>query len=192
MARLLKCPRCGQSDHKENLIYDEQTKRHYHTIACYDNMLKEREATRIENEQWDELYQYIIKLHDLVVLPKGNITRLKDLRAGYIMKDGKKVKQWRNGPDFALMMDAYRLAEKDILWCIKNKLDDSSDVKAINYCMSIMINKLNDANDRRKRRKEIEKQKHKVSLQDKEININTNNKNKVNIVNDEMDITGFL
>ncbi|MNH98286.1 hypothetical protein D3C73_510050 [compost metagenome] len=190
MARLLKCPRCGQCDHKENMIYDEQTKRHYHQLACYDNMLKDRESTRIENEQWDALYQYIIKLHDLVVLPKGNITRLKDLRAGYIMKNGKQVRQWRTGPDFSLMLDAYKLAENDIKWCIANKLDNSNDIKAINYCMSIMINKLNEANDRRKRRRVIEKQKQKVSLQDKEINININNK--VNIINDEMDITGFL
>ncbi|WP_220687763.1 hypothetical protein [Paenibacillus lautus] len=157
------------------MIYDERTKRYYHSSPCHIKLIKEREMTCRENEQWDALFQYIMNLHDLVVFPKGNITRLKDLRAGYIMKDGKRVRQWRTGPDYALMLDAYKLAENSIKWCIANKLNGSKDTKAINYGISIMIDKLNEANDRRKlkmRQQQIIKSNKEDDQLNKNIEIN--------------------
>lgn len=148
LARPVKCPICTQYGDREDMILED--KRFYHKEHCHPKLLKEKEVKKRENEQWDALYQYIIKLHDLVVLPTGNITRLQDLRAGYTMRDGKKVRQWKTGPDFALMLDAYKLAEESIKWCIINKLDSGNDVKAINYGISIMIDKLNEANAIRK------------------------------------------
>ncbi|OMD76844.1 hypothetical protein [Paenibacillus odorifer] len=149
--RLLKCPVCGQYGHKANMIREED-KRYYHLEYCHDKWKKDKEATKIENQQWDDLYQYIINLHDVIVLPKGNITRLKDLRAGFITKDGKRIRQYRTGPDYTLMLEAYQLTENSIKWCIVNKLDGSSDTKAINYGLSMMIGKLNEAFARRKNR----------------------------------------
>jgi hypothetical protein len=186
--RLVKCPVCGQYGHKEDMVREED-KRYYHNEYCHDRYYKDKEATRIENEQWDDLYQYIIKLHDLVVLPKGNIARLKELRAGFVMKDGKKVRQWRTGPDYSLMMEAFQLAEGSIKWCIVNKLDGSNDTKAINYGISIMIDKLNEAFARRKKKVGKEKQIKITSNQDK--NISIINKN-IYPNNDDMDITWFL
>ncbi|QWU14260.1 hypothetical protein SAMN04487895_101554 [Paenibacillus sophorae] len=188
--RLLKCPVCEQYGKKEDMIREED-KRYYHKEYCHDRWLKDREATRIENEQWDALYQYIIKLHDIIVLPKGNITRLKDLRAGYLMKNGQKVRQWRTGPDYGLMLEAYLLADDSIKWCIVNKLDGSKDTKAINYGISIMIDKLNEAFARRKRKKEHEKQIRKTTTQDKTIKQELKSKNTY-INNDDMDISSFL
>lgn len=147
--RLLKCPVCEQYGHKDKM-FREEDKRYYHVEYCHDRYLRDKEATRIENQQWDDLYQYIIKLHDIIVLPKGNITRLKDLRAGFDTKSGKRERKWRTGPDFGLMLEAYKLAEDSIKWCIVNKLDGSNDTKAINYGISIMIDKLNEAFARRK------------------------------------------
>ncbi len=130
----------------------EEDKRYYHLEYCHGKYLKLKTETAKENQEWDKLYQYIIKLHDILLLPKGNITRLKDLRAGYEVKQGKRVRKWRNGPDFGLMFDAYVLAEDSIKWCINHKLDGSNDVKAINYGISIMIDKLNEAFVRRRNR----------------------------------------
>lgn len=146
--RKVKCPVCGQYGNKTDMI--QHDKRYYHKEYCYDRYLRDKEATRIEVEQWNSLYKYIMKLHDLVVLPKGNITRLKNLRAGYLMKEGNRVRQWRTGPDYSLMFDAYLLAEDSIKWCIANKLNGNKDTRAINYGISIMIDKLNEANMRQK------------------------------------------
>ncbi|WP_413986382.1 hypothetical protein [Paenibacillus polymyxa] len=148
LARLLKCPICSQFGAKEEMVR-ETDKRYYHKEYCHGKYLRDREATRIETQQWDDLYQYIIKLHNIVVLPKGNITRLKDLRAGFEVKSGKKSRKWRTGPDYGLMLEAYELARENIRWCIVNKLDGSNDTRAINYGMSIMIDKLNEAFARR-------------------------------------------
>ncbi|MDR6779491.1 hypothetical protein J2W98_003771 [Paenibacillus peoriae] len=127
-----------------------ENKRYYHKEYCYERFKKEQEATRIENEQWDDLYQYVIKLHDIVVLPKGNITRLKDLRAGFDTRGNKRERKWRSGPDYGLILDAYKLAEGSVKWCITNKLKGENDTRAINYGISIMINKLNEAFAKRK------------------------------------------
>ncbi|MBX4152410.1 hypothetical protein K1X09_34500 [Paenibacillus lautus] len=91
------------------------------------------------------------------------------------MKDGKRVRQWRTGPDYALMLDAYKLAENSIKWCIANKLNGSKDTKAINYGISIMIDKLNEANDRRKlkmRQQQIIKSNKEDDQLNKNIEIN--------------------
>lgn len=176
------------------MIYDDRTKRYYHSPLCHTQLMKEHELTRRENEQWDDLFQYIMNLHDLVVLPKGNITRLKDLRAGYIMKDGKKVRQWRTGPDYALMLDAYKLAENSIKWCIVNKLNGSKDTRAINYGISIMIDKLNEANNNRKARIKSKAEIEVVKESARETNKITSQVVKVQIMNqkdieEEIDVT---
>ncbi|MGM1044763.1 MAG: hypothetical protein ACQEXX_01315 [Bacillota bacterium] len=192
LARPVKCPICLQFGNREDMTLED--KRYYHKEYCHPKHIKDKAATKRENEQWDDLYQYIINLHDLVVLPKGNITRLKDLRAGYVTKKGSKVRPWRTGPSFELMLDAYKLAEDSIKWCIANKLDGSNDVKAINYGISIMIDKLNEANERRKNKQKqkiaeqrVEKQEQKKD-QGYNFYINKNNKNK----NDDIDISSFL
>ncbi|WP_405169413.1 hypothetical protein [Paenibacillus sp. FSL H3-0286] len=189
--RLLKCPICEQYGHKVNMIH-EVDKRYYHKEYCHGKWKANKEATRIENQQWDDLYQYIIKLHDIVVLPKGNITRLKDLRAGFDTKSGKRERKWRTGPDYELMLDAYKLSEDSVRWNIANKLDGSNSVKAINYCISIMIDKLNEAYAKRKKKEQSIEQfeRTKATTDDKEIrHINFNNKN---TKTDEMDISSFL
>ncbi|WP_211747940.1 hypothetical protein [Paenibacillus sp. Marseille-Q4541] len=130
---------------------EEKSKRYYHD-KCYEQYKIKQEETKIENEQWNKLYQYIVGLHDLLLLPKGNIMRLKELRAGFEIKDGKRVRKYRTGPDYELMLDAYKLADSSIRWCIANTLKGSNDVRAINYCISIMMNSLNEAFARRKNR----------------------------------------
>ncbi|ASA22613.1 hypothetical protein [Paenibacillus donghaensis] len=187
---LVKCPICSQREHKENMIQED--KRYYHVEYCHERWKRDKEATRIENQQWDDLYQYIIKLHDIIVLPTGNITRLKDLRAGFEFKDGQRVRKWNTGPTFELMLEAYLLAEDSIRWCIANKLDGSRDTRAINYGVSIMIDKLNEAFARKKRREQHTEQfeRTKISSEDKNIS-NEILKNKHNKI-DEMDISSFL
>ncbi|MFI2856912.1 hypothetical protein ACH6EH_07200 [Paenibacillus sp. JSM ZJ436] len=172
------------------MIYDEKEKRYYHKGDCHNGLLKEREVTRRENEQWDALYQYVIKLHDLVVLPTANIVRFQDLRAGYTYKNGEKERQWKTGPGFDLMLEAYKLAEDSIKWCITNKLDNSNDTRSIYYCMGIMINKLNEANENRKLRKERESAKLKTTTLD--MQITEPEIKEVKIIKDDMDISSFL
>lgn len=188
--RPVKCPICSQFGSREDMIQED--KRFYHGEYCHPKFVKNRKATRKENEQWDELYQHIIKLHDLVVLPTGNITRLQDLRAGYTMKNGVKVRQWKTGPNFSLMLDAYKLAEDSIKWCIANKLEGSSSVKSVNYCISIMIDKLNEANEYRKNKLEQSQAQARVDVQESRKDQSYLNKNTYNTKKDDLNISDFL
>ncbi|MBD8836219.1 hypothetical protein IFU39_00100 [Paenibacillus sp. CFBP 13594] len=147
----------GKKIRKKGETYSKKNKVHK---KCATLFQKKVEETKIENENWDVLCKYIEKLHDLTVIPKSNITRLKDLRAGFETKNGERIRKWRTGPDFSLMLDAYALSELTIKNSLKNKLDGSNDVKSINYCISIMIGKLNEAFVRRRNReRQVQEQK---------------------------------
>jgi hypothetical protein len=89
------------------------------------------------------------------------------------------------------MLEAYRLAEDSIKWCIIHKLDGSNDTKAINYGMSIMLDKLNEAFTRRQNKKRQHEQFERTKVSDQSKSIETINKNKKKHI-DEMDISSFL
>lgn len=160
---------------------------------CESLYLKQLEETRTENEDWERLCRYIEVLHDLTILPKNNITRLKDLRAGFESKNGVRTRKWRTGPDFSLMLEAYKLAEESIKWCIVNKLDGANDVRAVNYGMSIMINKLNEAFTIRKNK---ERQKLEIAritkAESKKDHTPINHTVNTAKSKDELDISSFI
>lgn len=191
LARPVKCPICGEFGDREGMVFVEKSKRYYHVGSCIESHNKAQEETDRENEQWDKLYKYIANLHDLLFLPKENIFRLKSLRAGFEVKNGKRVKKYRTGPDYELMLDAYKLAEDSIRWNITNTLKGNNDIGAISYCISIMINKLNEAHVRRRKRIALqsEYEKNAVTLENKSIDKPEKPKVKKQ---DDMDITSFL
>ncbi|MGR6760300.1 hypothetical protein ACU1JV_00455 [Paenibacillus sp. T2-29] len=190
LARPVKCPICSQYGLREDMILENR--RYYHKEYCFDRFKKEQEATRIENEQWDELYQYIIKFHDLVTLSVANITRLKHLRAGFEYKKGKKIPKWRTGPDYALMLEAYRLSEKNNLYAMSTKIGDWNDVNQVNYTISTMVGHLNDAwKIRLNKKKQMEAEK-RVEKQESKRDQSLPNKNTYSNKRDDLDISDFL
>lgn len=191
LARPVKCPICAQYGQKEDMKYEED-KRYYHVEYCHEKYLKLKAETAKENQEWDKLYQYIIKLHDIVLLPKGNITRLKDLRAGYETKSGKRVRKWRTGPDFDLMFEAYKLAESANRNAINTKIGNWADIQQINYTITTMMGHLNDAF---KIKQNIAKQKAaeaRVTTLESKKDQSFSNAKVVKSKNDELDISLFL
>jgi hypothetical protein len=170
----------------------QEDKRYYHVEYCHDRWKRDKEATRIENQQWDDLYQYIIKLHDIIVLPKGNITRLKDLRAGFDTKNGKRERKWRTGPDFLLMLEAYKLAEAVNHQSITGKTADWSDVNKVNYTISTMVGYLNDAWSRRQYAQKQKQAAARVETQESHKDQSLKSKNTYSNKEDELDISDFL
>lgn len=149
----VKCPICEEKKDKIEMIRDGN-KRYYCKGECWDKFLKDKEFREKENREWGELYEYLKELHGLKILGTGTIKRLQDLRAGsvYNSKLGKMVRKEKSGIEFNLILDAYKLAENSIKWCIVNKLNHANDARALNYCMSIMIDKLGEADRNRKRK----------------------------------------
>lgn len=191
LARPVKCPICAQYGQKDDMKYGDD-KRYYHVEYCHGKYLKLKAETARENQEWNNLYQYIIKLHDILLLPKGNISRLKDLRAGYENKNGSRTRKWRTGPDFALMLEAYSLAEQTNRNAINNKIGEWAVVSQINYTISTMLGYLNDAFKIRQNKSKQEAAEVRVqameSKRDQSLQNTFKNKNK----SDELDISNFL
>ncbi|PZT57367.1 hypothetical protein [Paenibacillus silvae] len=170
----------------------EEDKRYYHLEYCHSKYLKLKTETAKENQEWDKLYQYIIKLHDILLLPKGNITRLKDLRAGYEVKQGKRVRKWRTGPDFGLMLEAYKLAESVNRTAINTKIGQWADIQQVNYTITTMLGYLNDAyKNRQNKAKQVSLENRVQALESKK-DQNLKNNYKPVKKNDELDISEFL
>jgi len=172
---------------------------YFHEGECYQKYLDHKEFIKKENEEWDELYQYIKKLHNVVIVPPANVVRLQALRNGNDLKKGKPYKRYKMGAEYSLMLEAYLLAEKDIKWAIANKLDNKNDVQAINYCISIMINKLNQAWKNRQKNKEAKYENNRIEKQIKEMSEvakrvrNIQNESSIITQNDnDIDITTLL
>jgi hypothetical protein len=155
LGRKVKCRSCLKMDEK-NIMVLEEGKLYFHQGDCHEEYLRHREFKRIEAEKWDQLYKYLLQLHSAVIIPVANVVRLQALRNGEDIQAGKRVKKYKQGVPYELMLEAYKLAEDSIKWCIKHKLNGSNDVKAINYCISIMIGKLNEAWQRQQNRKRQE------------------------------------
>lgn len=190
LARPVKCPVCSQFGQKEDMKFED--KRYYHKEFCHEKYLKLKAETAKENQEWDKLYQYIIGLHDIILLPKGNITRLKDLRAGYENKGGKRERKWRTGPDFSLMLEAYKLAESVNRTAINTKIGQWADIQQVNYTISTMLGYLNDAfKYRQNKAKQVSQEKRVQALESKK---DQNLKNNYKLVkkSDELDISEFL
>jgi hypothetical protein len=144
LARPVKCRACEQLETDREKVVKEK-EGYFHIGECHRQYLVHKEFKRVELEKWNKLYKYILDLHGLKVLEKANVIRLQALRNGEDIVNGQRVKKYKTGADYSLMLDAYKLAEDSIRWCIQNKLNGSNDSRAINYCISVMIGKLNEA-----------------------------------------------
>lgn len=149
------CQICKVKDDTSNMI-KEVNKKYYHNGECHDKYNEEIQFRRVELEKWDQLYKFLLELHGAVTIPVANVVRLQALRNGEDIVAGERVRKYKQGADYLLMLDAYKLAEDSIRWCIANKLNRNNDAKAINYCISIMLGKLNEAWVRQKNKKKQE------------------------------------
>lgn len=172
MARKVKCPMCGLLEENKLIMTQLEDKRWYHNKDCLEKKIKEKEFKLKELEQWDQLYQYIKKLHDLINLPPQLITRLQDLRNGQVFKNGSKVKLYKSGIEYDIILEAYKLASKNIEYSLKNKLDNSKDNRALNYCFSIMLGEINNVWENKKRKIKREEDMIREKEKNKPLNMN--------------------
>jgi len=190
LGRRVKCRACLQLDDKEKMIYEDNM--YFHAGKCHNDFLKHKKFKAKELKAWDKLYRYILNLHGIIILPRGNIYRLQKLRNGVEIINGKEVQRYKKGVPYQVMLLAYQLAEKDIKWAIKNRLNGSVDVKAINYCISIMMNKINEAFNIIKQKKEheqkVQEMKRETFIGDMSLDYKKQNINK----KDDKDISDFL
>lgn len=194
--RKVKCFICGISSEKNEMEYIETKKRWVHKINCKEEFEWQLEMIEKDKKEWEELYEYIKQLHDLIDLPKAIIVRLKLLRKGKDMVKGQEIRKWKNGASFGLMKEAYILANDSIKYWMKNKFsDDPRSTNCINYCMTIAIDNFNKAYTIRKKKEQqvhvhnrVEQEMSYKTIEDINVNLQNNTKKK----KDEKDISSFL
>lgn len=140
-----KCPVCKEFDVKSKMIKEEKDARHYHINKCHQEYIEQENKQAIENQNWSNLYEYIKELHGLINVPTRNIKRLKELRNGFDIKEGNKIQRYKQGAEFDLMLEAYKIQEDKIKWFIRSVLNDGKDASDINKCISMMLSSLNTA-----------------------------------------------
>lgn len=143
--RLIKCQYCTKVDSlKEAMV---RGKKGFYHPQCYELFEKEQKQREVELTEWDNLYNHILKLHNLEILPTPFIVRLQELRNGTMTLNGKKLKKYKQGVKYSAILKAYELSESKIKYALNTKHFET-DIQALNYCYMIMVNEINAAYER--------------------------------------------
>lgn len=160
--------------------------RKYFHKSCHQDYLNDKEFKKNELEHLDNLYQYLLKLHHIEVLDGRMIQKIQDLRNGTVNLNGKKIKRYKDGIDYQMMLITYQQQEENINRSIKNMSFDKK-WNEFSYCFGIMLRNINDVVIAEKINRKHE-QTISVVGDYQEIKFKDNYKKK----KDEIDISSFL
>jgi hypothetical protein len=159
------------------------TRRYFHS-ECHKEFLQEQELKEKDLKELDALYKYLLKLHSIEVLDGRMMEKIQDLRNGSIKINNKKIKKYKQGITYSLMLDTYKFLN-DRIDSIINSMQFQTKWNEFSYMFGTMVNNINTM-------KQLEKHSHEVSQKP------TVNKETVDIQvkkttkNDELDISAFL
>lgn len=194
-----KCKWCKENGEKEEMIcYEKPTNRlkkdgspmvsrtYYHK-ECDDMRIEDEVFKKIEAEELDDLYQHLLKLHNVELLDGRMFEKIQDLRNGTIKINNRKIRKNKEGVTYKQMLDTYQHVSKNIDYAIRTK-QFQTKWNEFSYVFSIMVNSLNEVNLMQKRNNAITIPKEITS---NDFNIKTNI-NKQKKKQDEMDISHLL
>lgn len=107
--------------------------------------ISKTELSKIENQKWDDLYQYIRK--EIMNYPmtqplsKHFVLRLKGLRKGKFIANNKSNSLGEY--DFEIILLTFKINKLNILNGM-NRTEFNNEQHKINYIMTIIENKIND------------------------------------------------
>jgi hypothetical protein len=195
---IVKCAWCKEKNDKTEMFCEEKETgkfnkngtekkiRKYFHQDCYDLYKKDKEVKKIEAEKWDNLYQFLLKLHSLDVLDARMIEKLQDLRNGTIKIHNKKIRRYKQGVTYELMLQTYEYIIKRIDYVL---LHNSFKTKwnEFSYVFGMIINNINEVKMMNERNKIASHNNKKVTESDN-VEITFKNRKK----KDELDISDLL
>lgn len=201
--REVKCYWCKEKSSKENMACEakptgkfntngtEKMSRRYFHKPCHEEYKNDQEFKRKELTELDSLYTYLMKLHKIELLDGRMMERIQDLRNGTVKIQNKKIKKYKSGVSYSIMLETYQYIEDQL-----SKVNDYKTFETVwnefAYYFSIMINKIHEVQSIIKRQKKQEDVhtnvvKNNLHLQERqEISVKKNKKK------DELDISNFL
>lgn len=164
------------------------TRRYFHR-DCYEKFIKDKEIKQLELKELDELYRYLLKIHEIEVLCSRMIEKIQDLRNGSVKLKGEKIKRYKEGIKYSVMLLSYKQQEENITRVLRTKSFETK-WNEFSYCFGIMLKTVNDVNvaDKLKQKHEIKSANYNKYDDYQEINV----ENKSGKKKDELDISKFL
>jgi hypothetical protein len=200
----VKCFYCKEKDDKDSMLCEEnptgkfnqngteKIKRTYFHYNCHVEYKKVQEFKKVEFQQWDKLYQYLLKLHNLEVLDGRMIEKVQDLRNGSIKLNGKKINKYKNGIGYDVIFETYRQQSNNIDWNIKNR-NYERKWNEFSYIFGIILGSINDVNEELKRKEKQENQQEVQARESaKDFEDVCDKPAKTKKKKDELDISSFL
>jgi len=194
-----KCQWCKDIGEKEKMYCDEKPtgkfnkngspkmfRKYFHT-SCHELFLDDKEYKRIEADKLKNLYDYLLNLHGLISLDERMMEKIQDLRNGTIKINNKKVKKYKSGVPYELMLQSYRYNANTIDDVVR-KMHFKEKWNEFSYVFGIITKSVNDINIMNEQKEKAETFKSKVSVESIEINVKKKEVKKV----DEMDISELL
>lgn len=116
--------------------------KYYHKDKCYEDFLAEEEFKREESIKKDSLYETVMKIYDIRVLPKSFYMQIEGLRHGNrVFKRQNMGRRYREGYGYDLIEESYMYSRDSIAWSLENKAFTNL-ANALNYGLSIIINNI--------------------------------------------------
>lgn len=194
-----KCHWCKEIGEKEQMHCDEKPTgkfnkngspkmfRKYFHSACHELFLDDKEYKQIEANKLTNLYNYLLNLHGIIALDERMMEKIQDLRNGTIKINNKKVKKYKSGVPYELMLQTYRY-NANTIDDVMRKMHFKEKWNEFSYMFGIVTKSVNDINAMNERSEKTNTFKSKVSTEAIEINVKKKEVKKV----DEMDISELL
>lgn len=123
--RKLKCVYCGEYGLKSEMdCYEKVSKgktvRKYVHLSCKDDYEKKLDFLKNEKEEKIKLYNTIMRVHNIKLIPRQFYPNIEDIRNGSIMF-GKIIKKYKEGVPYSIIDETYKQYEDEIIKAIKWK-----------------------------------------------------------------------
>lgn len=194
-----KCHWCKDNGEKDQMYCDEKPTgkfnkngspkmfRKYFHSKCHELFLNDKEYKKNEATKLNDLYIYIRDLHGLISLDERMMEKIQDLRNGTIKIANKKVKKYKSGVPYELMLQTYRY-NANTIDDVMRKMHFKEKWNEFSYIFGIITKSVNDVNLMNIQKEKIDAFKSKVSTESIEIDVKKKEVKRV----DEMDISDIL
>lgn len=150
-----KCQWCKENGEKETMVCEEtptgkfnkngsekMIRRYYH-FNCHNDFKEDKEFKMKEANELDELYQYLLKLHNLKTLDSRMFEKIQDLRNGTIKFNNKKIKKYKDGVPYSLMLLTYQHLQNNIAEIIR-KMSFQTKWNEFSYIFGMVSKNVNE------------------------------------------------
>jgi hypothetical protein len=166
-----KCSYCKSDIDKKDVIKytDELSKTPKKLNMCSNECIENYKRDRLfkikEKEEYANLCEYIMKIHNQSFLPNGFYFILRELRDGTIRQKDIHIKKHNQGVPWSDLLVAYKYSEESIKKSINTKVFNNL-MGELNYGLAIVKNNLNKAKQLNSQKKMNEKIQSEIIIED--------------------------